>query len=154
MVARRSGTITTPFVKELAGLLGIAWHDSLASIPAIVDSANQSGQAAPFVAADLIAAICVACPDAEALALGLADLILAQKLNCRNPCRCCSPNGLARPSARSAAVEAAFDPGSRRIPKRSARRWPMASTPPFAPLLSFNRLCPVFSFRISPPDPV
>ncbi len=81
MLARQSGTITTPFVKELAELLGVAWDDSLAAIPDRVDSAVQSGRAAPFVAADLIAAICAARPDAEVLALGLADVVLAQKLN-------------------------------------------------------------------------
>ncbi|NTF98493.1 DUF1403 family protein, partial [Rhizobium rhizogenes] len=47
--------------------------------------AIQSGRAAPFVAADLIAAICAARPDAEVLALGLADIILAQKLSWARP---------------------------------------------------------------------
>ena len=80
LLSRRSGTITTPFVKELAELLGVNWHDSLASIPDIVDSANQSGRAAPFAVADLITAISAVRPDAEVLALGLADVVLAQKL--------------------------------------------------------------------------
>ncbi|MFF0952902.1 DUF1403 family protein [Rhizobium leguminosarum] len=85
LLARRSGTIVTPFVKELAALLGIRWDDSLASIPDMADSANQSGRAVPFALADLIAAICATRPDAEMLALGLADVVLAQKLKWPNP---------------------------------------------------------------------
>ncbi|MBB4117002.1 hypothetical protein FHT80_006383 [Rhizobium sp. BK226] len=81
MVARRSGTITTPFVKELAALLGMSWHDSLVPIPDMVDSANQSGRAAPFAVADLITAICAVRQDAEVLALALAEVVLAHKLN-------------------------------------------------------------------------
>ncbi|WP_312414346.1 DUF1403 family protein [Shinella sp.] len=85
MLTRRSGTITTPLVKELSTLLGIRWDEGLAEIPDLTDSARQSGRAAPFVAADLTAALCAACPDAEVLALGLADLILAYKLNWPKP---------------------------------------------------------------------
>lgn len=81
MLARRSGTITTLFVKELAGMFGLGWDDSLASIADIVDSALQSSRAAPFAVADLITAISAARPDAEVLALGLAEVVLAQKLN-------------------------------------------------------------------------
>ncbi|WP_429925529.1 DUF1403 family protein (plasmid) [Agrobacterium vitis] len=81
MLAHRNGTITTPFVREVAELLGMKWDDCLASIPEIVDSANQSGRAAPFAVADLITAISAARPDAEVLALGLGELVLAQKLN-------------------------------------------------------------------------
>lgn len=85
MLTRRSGPVTTSFVKDIADLSGLRWDDGLASIPDIVDSAIQSGRAAPFVAADLIAALCAARPDAEVLALGLADLILAYKLNWPKP---------------------------------------------------------------------
>lgn len=81
MLARQSGTITTPFLKELAALLGMKWDDGLASIPDMVDSANQSGRAAPFAVADLITAISAVRPDAEVLALGLGEQVLAQKLN-------------------------------------------------------------------------
>lgn len=81
MLARQSGTVTTPFVREVAALLGMAWTNSLASIPDMVDSANQSGRAAPFAVADLITAISAVRPDAEVLALGLAELVLAQKLH-------------------------------------------------------------------------
>ncbi len=85
MMTRRSGTITTPFIKEFAGLLGIRWDEGLASITDIVDSATQSGRAAPFAVADLITAISAVRPDAEVLALGLADVVLAQKLKWPKP---------------------------------------------------------------------
>ncbi len=81
MLTRRSGTIATSFVREIADHFGIRWDDSLASIPDMVDSANQSGRAAPFAVADLITAISVVRPDAEVMALGFADIVLAQKLN-------------------------------------------------------------------------
>jgi hypothetical protein len=80
MAARRSGPVTTSFVKEIADLFGLRLDDGLASIPDIVDSANQSGRAARFAVADFIAAISAVRPDAEALALGLAEVVLAQKL--------------------------------------------------------------------------
>lgn len=85
MLVRRKGTITTPFVKELAVLLGMTWTESLESIPEIIDSANQSGRAAPFAVADLITAISAVRPDAEVLALGLAEAVLADKLNWSKP---------------------------------------------------------------------
>ncbi|WP_318765054.1 DUF1403 family protein [Agrobacterium fabrum] len=81
MLTRRSGPVTTSFVKELADLLGLRWDDGLASIPDIVDSAIQSGRAAPFAVADLITAISAVRPDAEVLALGLAEVVLAHKLS-------------------------------------------------------------------------
>ncbi len=85
MLTRRSGTTGTAFVGEVAELLGMKWDDSLALIPEIADSANQSGRAAPFAAADLIAAISAVRPDAEVMALGLADVVLARKLNWPRP---------------------------------------------------------------------
>lgn len=47
MLTRRSGSVTTSFVKETADLFGLGWDDGLASLPDIVDSAYQSGRAAP-----------------------------------------------------------------------------------------------------------
>lgn len=85
MLVRRTGTLTTPFVREIAELLGTTWTDTLASIPEMVDSANQSGRAAPFAVADLITAISAVRPDAEVLAFGLAEVVLAQKLNWSKP---------------------------------------------------------------------
>ncbi|WP_236762014.1 DUF1403 family protein [Agrobacterium tumefaciens] len=85
MLACRSGTLTTPFVREVAELLGMKWDDSLASIPDIVDSANQSGRAAPLAVADLITAISAVRLDAEVMALGMAEVVLAQKLKWPKP---------------------------------------------------------------------
>lgn len=80
MLVRRPASINTPIVRELAELLGMKWHDSLASIPDIIDSANQSRRAAPFAVADLITAISAVRPEAEVMALALADIVLARKL--------------------------------------------------------------------------
>lgn len=85
MLTRRSGTVGTVFVKELAVLLGIRWDDGLASIPDMVDSAIQSGRAVPFAVADLVTAVFAARPDAEMLALGLAEAVLAHRLNWSKP---------------------------------------------------------------------
>ncbi|NKL15501.1 DUF1403 family protein [Rhizobium leguminosarum bv. viciae] len=85
ILTRRSGAITTSFVKEIADLFSIRWDDSLASIPDLIDSALQSGRAAPFAVADLLTAISAVRPDAEVLALSLADAVLAQKLNWPKP---------------------------------------------------------------------
>jgi len=85
MLVRRSGSISSPIVRELADLLGMKWDDSLASIPDIVDSSNQSGRAAPFAVADLITAISAVRPDAEVMALGVAEVVLAQKLKWPRP---------------------------------------------------------------------
>ncbi len=49
-------------------------------MPALVDEALRSGRAPPFVCAELVRSICAARPDAEALAWGLADGVLAQLL--------------------------------------------------------------------------
>ncbi|MFK0333848.1 DUF1403 family protein [Rhizobium sp. NPDC090275] len=85
MLARRSGTITTSVVKELADHFALRWDDALAEVPDLVDTAIQSGQAAPFAVADLITAISAVRPDAEGMALGLAEAVLAQKLNWPKP---------------------------------------------------------------------
>lgn len=81
MLTRRSGLVSTSFVKEIADLFDLRWDNGLASIPDIVDSAIQSGRAAPFAVADLITAISAVRPDAEVLALGLAEAVLAHKLS-------------------------------------------------------------------------
>lgn len=85
MLTRRSGTVGTAFVKELAVLLGIRWDDGLASIPDMADSAIQSGRAVPFAVADLVTAVFAVRPDAEMLALGLAEAVLAHRLNWSKP---------------------------------------------------------------------
>lgn len=85
LLARRAGAPGSQWVKEFADLMQVRWDDGLASIPDMVDSAIQSRRAPPFVAADLMATICAARPDAEVLALGLADMVLAQTLNWPKP---------------------------------------------------------------------
>jgi hypothetical protein len=85
MLVRRSGTVTTSFVKELAALLGMKWGHDLASVPDIIDTAIQSGRAAPLAIAELVSAITTIRPDAEAMALGLAEAVLAHKLNWLKP---------------------------------------------------------------------
>ncbi|PWI49897.1 hypothetical protein B5K03_33720 [Rhizobium phaseoli] len=85
MLVRRSGTVTTPFVREVAELLGMRWDDSLASTADMIDTAIQSGRAAPLAVAELVSAITTLRPDAEVMALGLAELVLAQKLNWPKP---------------------------------------------------------------------
>jgi hypothetical protein len=85
MLTRRSGTTGTPFVKEVAELLGMKWDDSLASVPDMIDTAIQSGRTAPLAVAELVSVMTTIRPDAEAMALGLADAILAHKLNWAKP---------------------------------------------------------------------
>jgi hypothetical protein len=116
MLARRTGTITTPFVKELIALLGMTWTDSLAVIPDIVDSANQSGRAAPFAVADLITAISAVRPDVEVLALALAEVVLAQKLNWPKPVSLLLPERFG-PAFRTIGGRGRVRPGEPAYPK-------------------------------------
>ncbi|TDK29836.1 DUF1403 family protein [Rhizobium deserti] len=85
MLTHRSGPVTTSFVKEVADLFGLRWDDGLASVPDLVDTATQSGRAAPLALADLISAITTVRPDAEVLVLGLAEMVLAHKLKWPKP---------------------------------------------------------------------
>ncbi|AQS65431.1 MULTISPECIES: DUF1403 family protein [Rhizobium/Agrobacterium group] len=85
MLTRQSGTIATPFVKELCALLGIGWEDALVSVPDFVDTAIQSGRAAPLAVAELVSAITTIRPDTEVLSLGLAEIVLALMLNWPKP---------------------------------------------------------------------
>ncbi|NKN39000.1 DUF1403 family protein [Agrobacterium sp. a22-2] len=54
-------------------------------IPDMVDSAIQTGRAAPFAVADLVTAIFAVRPDAEGLVYGLAEVVLAHKLKWPKP---------------------------------------------------------------------
>jgi hypothetical protein len=116
MLTRRSGPVTISFAKDIAELSGLRWDDGLASIPDIVDSAIQSGRAAPFVGADLMAALCAARPDAEVLALGLADLTLAQKLNWPKPVPLLLPERFG-PAFRTIGERGRVRPGEPAYPK-------------------------------------
>lgn len=85
LLARQSRMPGTPLVEELATLLSIRWDDDLASITDLIDTAIQSGRAAPLAVADLISAIATLRPDAEVMALRLAELVLAHKLKWPKP---------------------------------------------------------------------
>lgn len=85
LLARRSQMPGTPFVKELATLFSIRWDDDLKSVADLIDTAIQSGRAAPLAVADLISAIATLRPDAEVLAFGLAEVVLALKLRWARP---------------------------------------------------------------------
>ncbi|MGV1832751.1 DUF1403 family protein [Agrobacterium vitis] len=116
MLTRRSGPVTTSLVKEIADLFGLRWDDGLASIPNIVDSAVQSGRAAPFAVADLITAISAVRPDAEVLALGLAEVVLADMLKCPKavPLLLCERYG---PAFRTIGGRGRVQPGEAAYPK-------------------------------------
>ncbi|MBC7284742.1 DUF1403 family protein [Hoeflea sp.] len=78
--ARKHG-FSSKHVAELAELLGLAWDEPIAASAATAaDDALQSGRPVPFAAAELVAAICAARPDAEPLAWVLADILIAAKL--------------------------------------------------------------------------
>lgn len=85
LLARRSQIPGTPFVKDLATLCSIRLDDDLASVTDLIDTAIQPGRAAPLAVAEMISAITTLRPDAEVLALGLADVVLALKLKWPRP---------------------------------------------------------------------
>jgi hypothetical protein len=85
-LAGRKGAVTSTFLAELAELLGLRWDDGLAAtVVDRIDEALQSGRAVPFAAADLVAAIFAQRPDAETLAWGLADWLVAARLQWQQP---------------------------------------------------------------------
>lgn len=85
MLALRTAMPGTAFLRELAELLSIRWDSDLSSIADLADAAIQSGRAAPLAIADLVSAIMALRPDAEVLALALADIVLARKLKWAKP---------------------------------------------------------------------
>jgi hypothetical protein len=116
MMTRRSERIATPFLKEVAELFGLGWDDGLASVPDIVDTATQSGRAAPLALADLISAITTVRPDAEVLALGLAEMVLAHKLKWPKPVPLLSPERYG-PAFRTIGGRGPVRPGELAYPK-------------------------------------
>ncbi len=116
MLVRRSGTVTTSSVKELVALLGMKWGDSLASVPDTIDTAIQSGRAAPFTVAELITSISVVRPDAEVLALGLAEAVLAEKLKWPKPVPLLMPERFG-PAFRTVGGRGRVRPGEPAYPK-------------------------------------
>ncbi|PYE91120.1 uncharacterized protein DUF1403, partial [Rhizobium sp. PP-F2F-G38] len=81
----RKGPMNTAFLQELATLLSLRWDDHLAGVVDLVDGALQSPRSAPFAAADLVSVIHAVRPDAERLAWGLADGLMAQRLGWTQP---------------------------------------------------------------------
>lgn len=84
-LAAHKGAISTKLLKELADLLALPWDDRLAEVVDHVDAALQSARPPPFAAADLVAAIVAARPDAEALAWAFADVLIAALLKWERP---------------------------------------------------------------------
>ncbi|MEP9400030.1 DUF1403 family protein [Mesorhizobium sp. KR2-14] len=84
-LSTRKPGVSSQGVAELADLLGLAWDERLAAAVDHADAALQAGRAVPFAAADLVAAVCGARPDAEVLAWALADCLIAAQLNWGRP---------------------------------------------------------------------
>ncbi len=84
-LAAHKDAISTKLVKEFADLLGLPWDDRLAAVVDHADAALQSGRPPPFAATELVAAIVAARPDAEALAWGLGDWLIAARLRWQHP---------------------------------------------------------------------
>ncbi len=84
-LAAHKGAISTKLIKEFADLLGLPWDDRLAPVVDHADAALQSGRPPPFAAAELVAAIVATRPDAEALAWGLGDWLIAVRLRWQHP---------------------------------------------------------------------
>lgn len=81
----QKGAVSSKSLAEFAGLLELRWDERLARTVDYFDAALQSGRAVPFVAAALVSAICAERPDAEPLAWGLADRLIATKLKWERP---------------------------------------------------------------------
>ncbi|WP_018240681.1 DUF1403 family protein [Ensifer sp. BR816] len=78
-LAAKKRTIGSKVLQHLAELIGLR-RDGLSEVADLFDAALQSPRALPFAAAELVANICAARPDAEILAWWLADRLLAEKL--------------------------------------------------------------------------
>jgi hypothetical protein len=85
-LAAKKRTINSKILEDLTGLMGLH-RDGISDIADRFDDAVQSGGVVPFAAADLVANICAARPDAEILAWWLADRLVAEKLGWD----CCVP---------------------------------------------------------------
>ena len=78
-LALKKRTISSKVLEDLTGLMGLP-RDAISELADRFDNAAQSGRSVPFAAADLVANICAARPDAEILAWWLADRLVAEKL--------------------------------------------------------------------------
>ncbi|TCQ05483.1 uncharacterized protein DUF1403 [Rhizobium sp. PP-F2F-G36] len=81
----RKGPFNTAFLQELAALSSLRWDDRLAGVVDLLDGALQSALSPPFAVADLVSVIHAVRPDAERLAWGLADGLMAQRLGWTQP---------------------------------------------------------------------
>ncbi|TCT30115.1 DUF1403 family protein [Martelella mediterranea] len=84
LAARKPG-FSVKQVENLADRMGLAFDDQLAAIPALAETARQSGRAVPFVLADLVTAILAVRPDAEPLAWAMVDMMIAALLRWERP---------------------------------------------------------------------
>ena len=84
LAARKPG-FSVKQVEDLAGLMGLALDEDLSSIPALAETALQSGRAVPFVVTDLVTAVLAIRPDAEPLAWAMADMMIATLLKWDRP---------------------------------------------------------------------
>lgn len=79
MAARKPG-FSSRHLTELADLFGLVGEELIAAATIVADDALQSGRSPPFAAAELVATIFAARPDAEPLAWVLADMLIAARL--------------------------------------------------------------------------
>lgn len=78
-LAAKTRPVSSNGLQELATLMGLR-REGASEIADLFDDALQSGRAAPFAVADLVANVFAFRPDAEVLAWWLADRLLAEKL--------------------------------------------------------------------------
>ncbi|MEO4001719.1 DUF1403 family protein [Mesorhizobium sp. CAU 1732] len=78
-LAGRSTTLDEEIVRSIAELLDLKWDDALAEVVANAEDLASSSRPAPLVAVELAAGLYRARPDAELLALWLADAMLARR---------------------------------------------------------------------------
>lgn len=79
MSARKPG-FSSRHLAELADFFGPIGEELIAAATIAADDALQSGRPPPFAAAELVASVCAARPDAEPLAWALADMLIAVRL--------------------------------------------------------------------------
>lgn len=79
-LASRSTTLDEELVRSIAELLELKWDEALADVVRNAEDLTSSPRPGPVAAAELAAELYRARPDAELVAFGLADVVLAQKL--------------------------------------------------------------------------
>ena len=78
-LAARSPVIDVDGLRAIVGLLGLAWSDGLAAIPALVAEQARATRPAPLVAASVAFEVAALGAQAEVLAWWCADLALAAR---------------------------------------------------------------------------